>query len=68
MIDDAADSLDEFTTQWAAKTLAEKEAELRSLARDGELTDRHLAIMSGMDLNCMDSYGWTPLYEGDPYC
>ena len=62
----AVDPLDEFATQWAAKTPAEKETQLRTLARDGELTDSLISMMSGTDLDCVDSYGWTPLFEGDP--
>ena len=64
---DADDPLIEFTTQWAIKTPAEKETELRTLARDGELTDGLITLMSGTNLNCVDSYGWTPLFEGDPF-
>ena len=35
-----------------------------TLARDGELTESLVVMMSeSVDLNCVDSYGWTPLYE-----
>ena len=68
MLDGAADPLDDASTnEWSTKTPAEKETELRTLARDGELTDSLVAMMSGTDLNCVDSYGWTPVYEGDPF-
>ena len=61
------EAADEFMTQWSTKTPAEKETELRTLARDGELTKSQLAMMKDTDLNCVDSYGWTPLYEGNPH-
>jgi ankyrin repeat-rich membrane spanning protein len=43
---------------------AEKKTQLMTLAREGELTESLAVMMSEtVGLNCVDSYGWTPLYE-----
>ena len=45
-------------------TPMERQTQLMTLAREGELTNSLLVMMSAsVDLNCVDSYGWTPLYE-----
>ena len=45
-------------------TPTERQTQLMTLARDGELTESLVVMMSeSVDLNCVDSYGWTPLYE-----
>ena len=53
-----------FTDHWMSMSAAERQTELMTLARDGELTESLVVMMSeSVDLNCVDSYGWTPLYE-----
>jgi len=45
-------------------TPTERQTQLMTLARDGELTESLVIMISKtVDLNCVDSYGWTPLYE-----
>ena len=54
-----------FTDRWMSMTVAERQTQLMTLAREGELSESLLVMISEtVDLNCVDSYGWTPLYEG----
>ena len=53
-----------FTDYWMAMKPIERQTQLITLARDGELTESLVVMISkSVDLNCVDSYGWTPLYE-----